>query len=342
MTQETQPYTPKHAIKIVTATSLFDGHDAAINIMRRILQDTGAEVIHIGHNRSVKEVVDAAIEEDAQGIAVSSYQGGHMEYFKYMKDLLDEQGASHVRIFGGGGGVIIPAEMDELHAYGITRIYSPEDGAKMGLQGMINDMMRAMDGPGVDFDQLEFDRLNVDNKLTVARFISAIQEAGANDPDRLKQILAALAPKVESGNIPVIGLTGTGGAGKSSLTDELIIRILRDLPEMTIAVISCDPSRRKTGGALLGDRIRMNAIDNDRVYMRSLATRRSQTELPESLPHAVTVARAAGFDMILVETAGIGQGDSRVVDLVDLSVYVMTAEFGAPSQLEKIDMLDYA
>jgi methylmalonyl-CoA mutase len=342
MTQETQPYTPKHAIKIVTATSLFDGHDAAINIMRRILQDTGAEVIHIGHNRSVKEVVDAAIEEDAQGIAVSSYQGGHMEYFKYMKDLLDEQGASRVRIFGGGGGVIIPAEMDELHAYGITRIYSPEDGAKMGLQGMINDMMRAMDGPGVDFDQLEFDRLNVDNKLTVARFISAVQEAGANDPDRLKQILAALAPKVESGNIPVIGLTGTGGAGKSSLTDELIIRILRDLPEMTIAVISCDPSRRKTGGALLGDRIRMNAIDNDRVYMRSLATRRSQTELPESLPHAVTVARAAGFDMILVETAGIGQGDSRVVDLVDLSVYVMTAEFGAPSQLEKIDMLDYA
>lgn len=342
MTQETQPYTPKHAIKIVTATSLFDGHDAAINIMRRILQDTGAEVIHIGHNRSVKEVVDAAIEEDAQGIAVSSYQGGHMEYFKYMKDLLDEQGASHVKIFGGGGGVIIPAEMDELHAYGITRIYSPEDGAKMGLQGMINDMMRAMDGPGVDFDHLEFDRLNVDNKLTIARFISAVQEAVANDPDRLKQILASLAPAAESRNIPVIGLTGTGGAGKSSLTDELIIRILRDLPGMTMAVISCDPSRRKTGGALLGDRIRMNAIDNDRVYMRSLATRRSQTELPESLPHAVTVARAAGFDMILVETAGIGQGDSRVVDLVDLSVYVMTAEFGAPSQLEKIDMLDYA
>ncbi len=342
MTQETQPYIPKNAIKIVTATSLFDGHDAAINIMRRILQDTGAEVIHIGHNRSVKEVVDAAIEEDAQGIAVSSYQGGHMEYFKYMKDLLDEQGASHVKIFGGGGGVIIPAEMAELHAYGITRIYSPEDGAKMGLQGMINDMMRSMDGPGVDFDHLEFDRLNVDNKLTIARFISAVQEAGANDPDRLKQILAALAPAVESKNIPVIGLTGTGGAGKSSLTDELIIRILRDLPELNIAVISCDPSRRKTGGALLGDRIRMNAIDNDRVYMRSLATRRSQTELPESLPHAVTVARAAGFDMILVETAGIGQGDSRVVDLVDLSVYVMTAEFGAPSQLEKIDMLDYA
>jgi methylmalonyl-CoA mutase len=342
MTQETQPYTPKNAIKIVTATSLFDGHDAAINIMRRILQDTGAEVIHIGHNRSVKEVVDAAVEEDAQGIAVSSYQGGHMEYFKYMKDLLDEQGASHVKIFGGGGGVIIPAEMAELHAYGITRIYSPEDGSKMGLQGMINDMMRSMDGPSVDFDHLEFDRLGVDNKLTIARFISAVQEASANDPDRLKQILTSLAPLSESKTIPVIGLTGTGGAGKSSLTDELIIRILRDLPEVTIAVISCDPSRRKTGGALLGDRIRMNAIDSDRVYMRSLATRRSQTELPESLPHAVEVARAAGFDLILVETAGIGQGDSRVVDLVDVSVYVMTAEYGAPSQLEKIDMLDYA
>jgi methylmalonyl-CoA mutase len=342
MTQETQPYTPKHAIKIVTATSLFDGHDAAINIMRRILQDTGAEVIHIGHNRSVKEVVDAAVEEDAQGIAVSSYQGGHMEYFKYMKDLLDEQGASHVKIFGGGGGVIIPAEMAELHAYGITRIYSPEDGAKMGLQGMINDMMRSMDGPGVDFDHLAYDRLNVGNKLTIARFISAVQEAGAIDPDRLARIMDRLTPMAESKNTPVIGLTGTGGAGKSSLTDELIIRILRDLPEVTIAIISCDPSRRKTGGALLGDRIRMNAIDSDRVYMRSLATRRSQTELPESLPHAVTVAKAAGFDMILVETAGIGQGDSRVVDLVDVSVYVMTAEYGAPSQLEKIDMLDYA
>jgi len=342
MTQETQPYTPKHAIKIVTATSLFDGHDAAINIMRRILQDTGAEVIHIGHNRSVKEVVDAAIEEDAQGIAVSSYQGGHMEYFKYMKDLLDEQGASHVKIFGGGGGVIIPAEMAELHDYGITRIYSPEDGSKMGLQGMINDMMRSMDGPSVDFDHLAYDRLNVDNKLTIARFISAVQEAGARDPDRLARIMDRLTPMAESKTVPVIGLTGTGGAGKSSLTDELIIRILRDLPEVTIAIISCDPSRRKTGGALLGDRIRMNAIDSDRVYMRSLATRRSQTELPESLPHAVEVARAAGFDLILVETAGIGQGDSRVVDLVDVSVYVMTAEYGAPSQLEKIDMLDYA
>ena len=342
MTQETQPYTPENTIKIVTATSLFDGHDAAINIMRRILQDSGAEVIHIGHNRSVKEVVDAAIEEDAQGIAVSSYQGGHMEYFKYMRDLLDENGASHIKIFGGGGGVIIPSEMAELHAYGITRIYSPEDGSKMGLQGMINDMMRSMDAPCVDFDHLDSDRLSVDNKLTIARFISAVQEACAHYPDRLEQVLAQIAPRARERRVPVVGLTGTGGAGKSSLTDELIIRMLRDLTEVNIAVISCDPSRRKTGGALLGDRIRMNAIDTDRVYMRSLATRRSQTELPESLPHAVAVARAAGFDIILVETAGIGQGDSRVVDLVDLSVYVMTAEYGAPSQLEKIDMLDYA
>ncbi|MCF8126726.1 MAG: methylmalonyl-CoA mutase family protein, partial [Desulfotignum sp.] len=342
MTQEMKAYIPQNSIKIVTATSLFDGHDAAINIMRRILQDTGAEVIHIGHNRSVKEVVDAAIEEDAQGIAVSSYQGGHMEYFKYMKDLLDELGASHVKIFGGGGGVIIPAEMDELHAYGITRIYSPEDGAKMGLQGMINDMMRAMDAPCVDFDQLDHDRLSVDNKLIIARFISAVQEACARHPDQLEKIMAKVAPLAGARKAPVIGLTGTGGAGKSSLTDELIIRILRDLPDVTIAVISCDPSRRKTGGALLGDRIRMNAIDSDRVYMRSLATRRSQTELPEALSHAVEVVKAAGFDMILLETAGIGQGDSRVVDLVDMSVYVMTAEYGAPSQLEKIDMLDYA
>ncbi|MCA1784472.1 MAG: methylmalonyl-CoA mutase family protein, partial [Desulfobacteraceae bacterium] len=342
MSQELEAYIPQNAIKIVTATSLFDGHDAAINIMRRILQDTGAEVIHIGHNRSAKEVVDAAIEEDAQGIAVSSYQGGHMEYFKYMKDLLDEQGASHVKIFGGGGGVIIPAEMDELHAYGITRIYAPEDGAKMGLQGMINDMMRAMDAPCVDFDALECDRLSVDNKLGIARCISAVQEARAGHPDKLEKIMAQILPLAEAKNAPVIGLTGTGGAGKSSLTDELIIRILRDLEEVHIAVISCDPSRRKTGGALLGDRIRMNSIDTDRVYMRSLATRRSQTELPESLPHAVAVVKSAGFDIILLETAGIGQGDSRVVDLVDMSIYVMTAEYGAPSQLEKIDMLDYA
>ncbi|MCG8566187.1 MAG: methylmalonyl-CoA mutase family protein, partial [Desulfobacterales bacterium] len=328
--------------KVVTATSLFDGHDASINIMRRILQDTGAEVIHIGHNRSAQEVVDAAIEEDAQGIAVSSYQGGHMEYFKYMVDMLREKGAAHIKIFGGGGGVIIPSEMDELHAYGVTRIYSPEDGAKMGLQGIINDKLRSMDHPCVDFDALDYDGLNLENKRVTANFISAVQEACAQDKGQLDTIMSRINEMAAGKDVPVIGLTGTGGAGKSSLTDELIIRILRDLTEVNIAIISCDPSRRKTGGALLGDRIRMNSIESGRVYMRSLATRRSQTELPEALPHAVEVAKAAGYDIVIVETAGIGQGDSRVVDLVDMSIYAMTAEFGAPFHLEKIDMLDYA
>jgi isobutyryl-CoA mutase len=339
---ETQAYKAKNSIKIVTATSLFDGHDASINIMRRILQDSGAEVIHIGHNRSAREVVDAAIEEDAQGLAVSSYQGGHMEYFKYIKDLLMERGAGHIKIFGGGGGVIIPSEMDELHDYGITRIYSPEDGANMGLQGMINDMIRSMDADPGDYNSLDPEGLNIEDKYTTARFISAIQDTKANDKETFEKLMAGINERASQVESPVVGLTGTGGAGKSSLTDELIIRILNDLKGITIAIISCDPSRRKTGGALLGDRIRMNSIENDRVYMRSLATRRSQTELPEELPDAIKVVRAAGYDIILVETAGIGQGDSRVVDMTDLSIYVMTAEFGAPSQLEKIDMLDYA
>jgi methylmalonyl-CoA mutase len=342
MNAEAKVYKPINSVKIVTATSLFDGHDASINIMRRILQDSGVEVIHIGHNRSAKEVVDAAIEEDAQGIAVSSYQGGHVEYFKYMVDLLKERGASRIKIFGGGGGVIIPSEMDELHAYGVTRIYSPEDGAKMGLQGMINNMIKAMDAPSVDFDTLDYSELTIDNKYVTANFISAVQEACVSAKDKLEEIMVRIQKMGQGRDVPIIGLTGTGGAGKSSLTDELINRILRDLSDVNIAIISCDPSRRKTGGALLGDRIRMNSIETGRVYMRSLATRRSQTELPEALPHAVAVAKAAGYDIILVETAGIGQGDSRVVDLVDMSIYVMTAEFGAPSQLEKIDMLDYA
>jgi methylmalonyl-CoA mutase len=342
MSPEPQAYTPTNSIKIVTATSLFDGHDASINIMRRILQDTGAEVIHIGHNRSAKEVVDAAIEEDAQGIAVSSYQGGHVEYFKYMVDLLREKGAPGIKVFGGGGGVIIPSEIDELQKYGVARIFSPEDGSKMGLQGMINSMMEMMDHPSADYDALDIDQLNVGNKYITANFISAVQEAGAKDPQLRDKIMAGITEKAAARKVPVVGLTGTGGAGKSSLTDELINRILRDFSEINIAVISCDPSRRKTGGALLGDRIRMNSIDTDRVYMRSLATRQSQIELPEALPDAVAVAKAAGYDMVIVETAGIGQGDSRVVDLVDLSVYVMTSDFGAPSQLEKIDMLDYA
>jgi methylmalonyl-CoA mutase len=342
MSTEPDVYTPNYSVKIVTATSLFDGHDASINIMRRILQDTGVEVIHIGHNRSAQEVVDAAIEEDAQGIAVSSYQGGHVEFFKYMVDMLRQKGADHIKVFGGGGGVIIPSEMDDLHAYGVTRIYSPEDGGKLGLQGIINDMVQTMDQPCVDFDALDYNSLTRDNKRATAHFISAVQEACANDKDQLEPLMARVRKMAAGRDVPVIGLTGTGGAGKSSLTDELINRILRDLTAVHIAVISCDPSRRKTGGALLGDRIRMNSIETGRVYMRSLATRRSQTELPEALPHAIEVAKASGYDMIIVETAGIGQGDSRVVDLVDVSAYVMTAEYGAPSQLEKIDMLDYA
>lgn len=339
---EEHVYKPDNSIKIVTATSLFDGHDAAINIMRRILQDSGAEVIHLGHNRSAKEVVDAAIEEDAQGIAVSSYQGGHVEYFKYMVDLLKEKSASHIKVFGGGGGVIIPKEMDELHTYGVARIYSPEDGTNMGLQGMINDMLRIMDQPVPDHEALDDGQLTVENKYLTARFISAVQETRSKAPKLFSTISAKIARMADRNEVPVIGLTGTGGAGKSSLTDELIIRFLMDQPGVNIAIISCDPSRRKTGGALLGDRIRMNSIETDRVFMRSLATRRSQTELPEALPDAVNVVKAAGYDIIVVETAGIGQGDSRVVDFVDISIYVMTAEFGAPSQLEKIDMLDYA
>ncbi|SDU11083.1 fused isobutyryl-CoA mutase/GTPase IcmF [Desulfobacula phenolica] len=342
MNMQIKRYTPEYSVKVVTATSLFDGHDASINIMRRILQDCGAEVIHIGHNRSAQEVVAAAIEEDAQGIAVSSYQGGHVEYFKYMKDLLKERGASHIKIFGGGGGVIIPSEMDELHAYGVTRIYSPEDGSKMGLQGMINDMMQSMDFPCAGYDKLDYENLNVENKYVTATFISAVQEAWKNDRDAIEKIMSPIFKSAAKKDVPVIGLTGTGGAGKSSLTDELIIRMLHDLNDVNIAVISCDPSRRKTGGALLGDRIRMNSIETGRVYMRSLATRLSQTELPEALPDAIRVVKAAGYDIIIIETAGIGQGDSRIVDLVDISIYVMTAEFGAPSQLEKIDMLDYA
>ncbi|THB79079.1 MAG: methylmalonyl-CoA mutase [Desulfobacteraceae bacterium] len=335
-------YKPQNSVKVVTATALFDGHDASINIMRRILQDSGAEVIHIGHNRSAKEVVDAAIEEDAQGIAVSSYQGGHVEFFKYIVDLLRENNASHIKVFGGGGGVIVPSEMKELHAYGVARIYSPEDGVNLGLQGIINDMIQTMDVESVDYDTLDFSRLKVEEKYVTANFITAVQESSTRSDARLDKIRDDVSRMASALDTPVIGLTGTGGAGKSSLTDELILRILMDLEDVNVAIISCDPSRRKTGGALLGDRIRMNSIETGRVYMRSLATRKSQSELPEALPDAVNVAKAAGYDIVIVETAGIGQGDSRVVDLVDMSIYVMTAEFGAPSQLEKIDMLDYA
>jgi len=342
MTTEVEVYKPKNHIRVVTATSLFDGHDAAINIMRRILQDTGIEVIHLGHNRSVQEIVKAAIEEDAQGIAVSSYQGGHIEFFKYMVDLLNETGAPHIKVFGGGGGVIVPDEIAELQAYGVTKIYSPEDGSRLGLQGMINHMVKAIDFSTVKKGPFAFDDLTPDNKLRVANLISVIEHAKVQENGDLAALRAELAKKIGNRIAPVIGITGTGGAGKSSLTDELILRMLHDIKDIHIAIISCDPTRRKTGGALLGDRIRMNAIGNSRVYLRSLATRTSQTEIPEVLRETIEAAKAAGYDLIIAETAGIGQGDSRITDLVDLSMYVMTGEFGAASQLEKIDMLDFA
>jgi len=336
-------YKPQHNIRIITATSLFDGHDASTNIMRRILQDSGVEVIHLAHNRSVQELVDTAIEEDAQGIAMSSYQGGHMESFKYMIDLLREQGAPHIKVFGGGGGVIVADEIKELEAYGVTKIYSPEDGADMGLQGMANHMIEQMDFSTLTHHKLDTAALTVDNRRELAGFITAAQQAKAEDPERLEELKAAIAPLAEKFNPPVVGITGTGGAGKSSLTDEIIVRFLHDIKDIDICIICCDPSRRKTGGALLGDRIRMNSISNsERVYMRSLATRDSANEVSEALSEAIMVAKAAGFDLIIAETAGIGQGDSRITDLADISIYVMTSDYGAPSQLEKIDMLDYA
>ena len=335
-------YQPRNYIRVITATSLFDGHDAAINIMRRILQDTGAEVIHLGHNRSVQEIVDAAIEEDAQGVAVSSYQGGHIEFFKYLVDLLREREAPHIKVFGGGGGVIVPEEINELEAYGVTKIYSPEDGAQMGLQGMINHMVQCMDFSTLKEVAEPVDGLSPQSKLAVANLITAAELAKIQGNGNLTALRSEMANKIKDRITPVIGITGTGGSGKSSLTDEVILRILHDFKELHVAVISCDPSRRKTGGALLGDRIRMNAIGNPRVYLRSLATRQSQSEIPEVLTDAITAVKAAGFDLIIAETAGIGQGDSRIVDLVDVAIYVMTSEFGAASQLEKIDMLDFA
>ena len=342
MTAQVEIYQPTNDVRIVTATSLFDGHDASINIFRRILQSTGVEVIHLGHNRSVQEIVEAAIEEDAQGVAVSSYQGGHVEFFKYMIDLLKESGAPHIKVFGGGGGVIIPEEIRELEAYGVTRIYSPEDGTKLGLQGIINHMVREMDFSRVCTDACDLSELSPDNKLQVANLITTIEQAKAMENGHLAKLRSDLKQRIAERKIPVVGITGTGGSGKSSLTDELILRLMHDFKDIRVAIISADPSRRKTGGALLGDRIRMNAIGNPRIYMRSLATRRSNTELPESLVDVIDVAKAAGFDLVIAETAGIGQGDSNIIDMVDLSIYVMTSEFGAASQLEKIDMLDFA
>jgi methylmalonyl-CoA mutase len=296
----------------------------------------------MGHNRSVQEIVEAAIEEDAQGIAVSSYQGGHIEFFKYMIDLLKQKQATHIKVFGGGGGVIIPDEIKELQAYGVAKIYSPADGARLGLQGIINHLVTTIDDAAPQADEIDLSAIHPDNKLAVARLISAVERTKASGNGQLKTLRQQLLKKIGSRRVPVVGITGTGGAGKSSLTDELILRLLHDLKDIRLAVICSDPSRRKTGGALLGDRIRMNALCNPRVYMRSLATRRSQTEIPESLAEILEAVKAAGFDLIIAETAGIGQGDSKISDLSDVSIYVMTSDFGAATQLEKIDMLDFA
>jgi methylmalonyl-CoA mutase len=332
------PYIPINKVRIVTAASLFDGHDAAINIMRRIIQATGVEVIHLGHDRSVEEVVNTAIQEDANAIAMTSYQGGHNEYFKYMYDLLKEKGAGHIKIFGGGGGVILPSEISELHEYGIERIYSPDDGRAMGLQGMINDLVKRSDYPIGDKLTGELSHIEEKNPTAIARLISAAE----NFPEIAKSVFDQIHQKNETSKIPVLGITGTGGAGKSSLVDELVRRFLIDFPEKTIGLISVDPSKRKTGGALLGDRIRMNAINNSRVYMRSLATRQSNLALSKYVAEAIEVLKAAKYDIIILETSGIGQSDTEIIEHSDVSLYVMTPEFGAATQLEKIDMLDFA
>ena len=332
------PYKPKNKIRIVTAASLFDGHDAAINIMRRIIQSTGCEVIHLGHDRSVEEVVNTAIQEDAQAIAMTSYQGGHMEYFKFMYDLLKENGAEHIKIFGGGGGTILPAEISELHKYGITRIYHPDDGRKLGLQGMINDLVQQCDFPTGEFLNGEVKKLAGKEVKAIATLISAAENFPKNHEKELNEVHQIASQK----KTPVLGITGTGGSGKSSLVDELVRRFLIDFKDKTLAIVSVDPSKRKTGGALLGDRIRMNAIKNDRVYMRSLATRQSNLALSKHVNEALEILKAANYDLIILETSGIGQSDTEIMEHSDAALYVMTPEFGAATQLEKIDMLDFA
>lgn len=337
--QATPPYQPKNKVRIVTAGSLFDGHDVAINIMRRILQSTGCEVIHLGHDRSVDEVVNTAIQEDVQAICMTSYQGGHVEYFKYMYDLLQQKGAPQIKIFGGGGGTILPSEIQELEDYGITRLYHPDDGRAMGLQGMINDVVEKSDfhiGGGISVDMVK--KLKEKHIPTIARLISAAENA----PEEARVVYDEVHELAKENHVPILGITGTGGAGKSSLIDELVRRFLIDFKDKQIAIVSVDPSKKKTGGALLGDRIRMNSIHDARVYMRSLATRQANLSLSQSVEEALMVLKAAKYDLIILETSGIGQSDTEIMDHSDVSLYVMTPEYGAASQLEKIDMLDFA
>lgn len=333
-------YIPSNKLRIVTAASLFDGHDATINIMRRVMQSSGAEVIHLGHDRSVAEIVSCAIQEDANAIAITSYQGGHMEYFKYMVDLLRERGAGHIRVFGGGGGVILPTEIEELMAYGVARIYSPDDGRRMGLQGMIDDLIEQSDFPTGDRLDMEAPALRPSDHQQIAQRISAAENQ--NEREETQAMLRQVRERVQQSKTPVLGITGTGGAGKSSLIDELVRRFLLDFPDKKMGIISVDPSKRKTGGALLGDRIRMNAISNERVFMRSMATRQSNLALSPYVQDAIDILKDAGFDLVILETSGIGQSDTQISEYGDLSLYVMTPEYGAASQLEKIDMLDFA
>ncbi len=325
--------------RFVTATTLFDGHDASINIFRRILQASGAEVIHLGHNRTGLDIVETAVEEDAHAIAVTSYQGGHMEFYRYLRDLLVERDAGHIRIFGGGGGTILPDEGEELAASGITRVYSPDDGREMGMQGMVSDMLARSDFAtgelGEDFD---LDDLEAGNTRMVANLISAAE----NFPEKYQDVFEQIEARAATSSAPVVGITGTGGSGKSSLVDELLRRFLLDFEDLKVAVISVDPSKRRSGGALLGDRIRLNSLPHPRAYMRSLATRQANLALSPHVQRAIEVVKAAGFDLVLLETSGIGQSDTEIVDYSDMSIYVMTPEYGAATQLEKIDMLDFA
>ena len=333
-----QPYQSNYKIRIVTAGSLFDGHDASINIMRRIMQSSGAEIIHLGHNRAVHEIVDCAIQEDAQGIAITSYQGGHIEFFKYIFDLLRDKNASHIKIFGGGGGTILPSEIEELHQYGINKIFSPDDGREMGLQGMINEILKSCDFPTGKNLNGEWARINNQDKQAIAKVISAAE----NFPGEAQFYFDKIQKHTNKKVIPVIGITGTGGAGKSSLVDEFVRRYLLDFEDKNVAIISVDPSKRKTGGALLGDRIRMNSVFDDCVYMRSLATRQSNLALSNHVRESLAILKAANYDLIILETSGIGQSDTEITEFADISLYVMTPEYGAATQLEKIDMLDYA